>query len=289
VRHKKKTIDPEDPESSVIVISADFREESPFFALSEYRVYADEQLQQSRRWVEKSLADSDARDYDFPWTRVEGDLRLEGVPPRPLSFQLDRGRLLNLLVGHTIYNDPTVAIREIIQNSLDAVRFQHHLNVREAQSARTRPPAMGRVVVRWDPAIRELSVEDNGVGMDLDVIQNLRLRKETIDTSKQNIGEIVRHWVILPECDVIYAETGLPEERVGFKAPADALRHYRKITDDVASASRFVSRHVIEYKIKERVESYAGAASRGTSRYELAFATAHGGLPEKTYAPQPKS
>ena len=55
VRHKKKPVDPHDPESSVIVISADFHDDRPFFALSEYRVYADEQLQQSRgRWVGKA-------------------------------------------------------------------------------------------------------------------------------------------------------------------------------------------------------------------------------------------
>ena len=65
-RTKKKTVAPNDPDPSVIVISADFHDEPPFFALSEYRVYADEQVQQSRRSIEKSLSDSDASDYDFP-------------------------------------------------------------------------------------------------------------------------------------------------------------------------------------------------------------------------------
>jgi molecular chaperone HtpG len=82
----------------------------------------------------------------------------------------DRGRLLDLLVGHTIYNDATVAVRELLQNAIDAVRYQHYLEEKEyANTGRPASP-MGKVIIKWDPAERLLIVEDNGIGMDRAVI-----------------------------------------------------------------------------------------------------------------------
>jgi hypothetical protein len=166
---KKREFDPEDPDSTIIQISANFEEEKPLFSLQEYITYANSQIHQSYRWVQNSQEDSDAKNYLFPWTTVKGDVRLKGVPPHPLKFELDRGRLLDLLVGHTIYNDPTVALRELLQNGIDAVRFQYYLKKRENPGEF---PKIGTVQVRWNENDRYLIVEDNGIGMDLDTIEN---------------------------------------------------------------------------------------------------------------------
>jgi len=121
---KGRKLEETDPDSAVIVLNADFTEERPLFALQEYIAYADTEIKQSKRWIDISKDSPDGRDYSFPWHKLEGDVRLEGVPPQPMRFELDRGQLLDLLVGHTIYNDPTVAVRELLQNSIDAVRYQ---------------------------------------------------------------------------------------------------------------------------------------------------------------------
>ncbi len=170
VRPTGRELVEDDPTSAIFQINVDFTEEAPLFALQEYIAYANHEIQQCNRWVEKSQQNRDAHQYSFPWHTVKGDVRLEGVPPQPMSFELDRGRLLDLLVGHTIYNDPTVAVRELLQNAIDAVRFQHHLDKREAASDRE-DVRMGKVRVLWDPDQRILEVEDDGVGMDLDVIK----------------------------------------------------------------------------------------------------------------------
>ncbi len=172
VRPKKREIDITNPDSMVIQISADFTEERPLFALQEYITYANNQITQSKRWTDKSQQDTDARRYIFPWYSVRGDVRLEGVPPRPLKFELDRGRLLDLLVGHTIYNDPTVAIRELLQNGIDAVRYQHHLACRDARAVGRELPAIGKVSIRWNPKEHTLTIDDDGVGMDEDIIKH---------------------------------------------------------------------------------------------------------------------
>jgi hypothetical protein len=309
---KGRSLIESDPESAVIVINADFTEERPLFSLQEYIAYADSEIKQSKRWVETSKESPDAKDFSFPWHRVDGDVRLEGVPPQPMRFEMDRGQLLDLLVGHTIYNEPTVAVRELLQNGIDAVRYQAHLDTREAEVTKTDCPPLGKVVVHWQSSSRMLVIEDNGIGMDRDVIRHhlmsvgssyyntpqfeaehrdfvpisrfgigiltcfmvsddieivtfkknrgFRIRmtsvkstyllrelergnslleglephgtrvtlrvRDTVDLQKRSILDIVKHWVILPECDVEYSEPGLQSIKVGFPSVADALRSY---------------------------------------------------------------
>lgn len=167
-----RDFDPNDVDSHFIIVGADFTEEEPFFALTEYLAYSNEQIKQSKRWVDSSQNKPDGKYYSFPWHKVEGDILVEGNEPFKMNFKLDRGKLLNLLVGHTIYNDPTVAVRELLQNAIDAVRFQNHLDKREVGGQRDKiEPEMGQVTVNWNPDNRELIVEDNGIGMNLDIIK----------------------------------------------------------------------------------------------------------------------
>lgn len=126
---KNREFSETDLDSHVIIISADFKEEKPFFSLTEYVAYANDQMIQTKRWADNSQKDPDGKYYLFPWQAVKGDIRVEGNVPHQMNFELDRGRLLDLLVGHTIYNDPKVAIRELLQNAIDAVRYEHYLGM----------------------------------------------------------------------------------------------------------------------------------------------------------------
>jgi hypothetical protein len=175
VNMKGREFNPEDEESHIIEVTADFTEERPFFALAEYIAWADQEIRQTKRWADASQQIPDAKGFVFPWRAIKGDIRVEGNLPRPMRFELDRGRLLDLLVGHTIYNDPTVAVRELLQNAIDAVRFQLHLDNKDASRLITKPE-MGRVIIDWNPETRLLTVEDNGTGMDLGTIENHLLR-----------------------------------------------------------------------------------------------------------------
>jgi hypothetical protein len=187
VHMKGREFDEEDTDSHVIEISADFSEERPFFVLSEYIEYARDQMEQSKRWVDASRQVKDAKYYSFPWHSVVPNIQVEGNEPIPIRFELDRGRLLNLLVGHTIYNDATVAVRELMQNAIDAVRFQHHLEC-EGKAKTDIEPEIGEVQVNWSKEKRELTVQDNGTGMDYDIIQYhlMKVGASYYDTAKFN-------------------------------------------------------------------------------------------------------
>ena len=156
-----------DDDSAIVMVRADFTEEQPLFALQEYISYADDQIKQSYRWTQKSQKQNDGKNYEFYLRGVDSDIQLEGIRPSPIKFELDRGRLLDLLVGHTIYNDATVAIRELLQNSIDAVRFQGVLD-----SEGGAPDGIGGVKIKWNDTTRSLVIEDNGTGMDRDIIDN---------------------------------------------------------------------------------------------------------------------
>jgi molecular chaperone HtpG len=69
------------------------------------------------------------------------------------------------------FADPLDCLRELLQNAIDAVRFQKYLNVKA-----TRDEREGAVTVTWSAGDRLLSVSDNGTGMSLDTIQNHLLR-----------------------------------------------------------------------------------------------------------------
>jgi molecular chaperone HtpG len=363
VRPKGRALDEQDPDTAVVQISADFSEEQPLLALQEYLAYADQQLKQSKRWADKSQLEEDARRYSFPWHTIKGDVRLEGVPPHPLNFELDRGRLLNLLVGHTIYNDPTVAIRELLQNGIDAVRFQHHLEMRTALAAGRPVPDLGRVLLTWNEATRLLAVEDIGVGMDQEVIKNnlmrvgasfydtdqfktdyadfspisrfgigiltcfmvsddieivtckngagLRIRmtsvhtdyllrelppgdpllrgiephgtrvslrlREDVDFKGSTVLDIVRYWVILPDCKVEYSEPDEVPIRIGYASPHEALTNLM-LSDDSEKHPTFRRTEIV---VKHRESTGEDDNQYMRSKYELAIAVESGLFPEK--------
>ncbi|MCI5143958.1 MAG: hypothetical protein D3923_00185 [Candidatus Electrothrix sp. AR3] len=364
---KTRNFLPSDTDSHVIIISSDFEEERPFFVLTEYIAYADQQIAQNHRWASKSQDEPDAAHYSFPWHSVKPDIRVEGNEPRPMRFELDRGRLLDLLVGHTIYNDPTVAIRELLQNAIDAVRYQHFLDNRDAGS-NSQPVPMGRVTVKWDSEKRQLIVQDQGTGMNWDVIRhhlmtvgasfydsptfkansadfipisrfgigiltcfmvsdNVEIRtwkkkvghrirmssvqanyllkelretdliedendehgttismilRPSVDLNKKTILDILRYWVIMPACEVVYEEKGGETEQIGFSSPADALRYFLFESEEELESEEERG-EVLEKIDKTNIDIESRSFPKDGEEYELAFAVKRGLTPERNF------
>ena len=108
-----------------------------------------------------------ATKHSFPWRHIDTSrIEAKGFLAQPFQFQIDQARILDLLTGHTLYNDSGVVLRELLQNSIDAVRLEH----------RSKAMQSGNVIVRWDSANRIFEVQDNGTGMSLDIIESNFLR-----------------------------------------------------------------------------------------------------------------
>ena len=149
-----------------IEVHAMYDNADDYFGITSYLEYAEEQLRLCYDWTVQSNKHLDTK-YLFPWRRIDTS-RIEAVGflNRPFEFTLDKERILELLTGHTLYNDSRVVLRELVQNALDAVRLAHGPDIGKN----------GEIHIRWDSKRRVLEISDNGIGMTQDVIERNFLR-----------------------------------------------------------------------------------------------------------------
>ncbi|MDH3719294.1 MAG: hypothetical protein OES79_14335 [Planctomycetota bacterium] len=110
-----------------------------------------------------------------------------------LQFRLDQDEIQQLLMGESLYGDPGLCIRELLQNALDALELRE-LRLKMKQKGEAREPVDGdlirpgwvrepdgreeelRVTLDWgtdeETSQQWLRVTDNGVGMTEEVIKN---------------------------------------------------------------------------------------------------------------------
>jgi hypothetical protein len=87
----------------------------------------------------------------------------------PLRFELDRSRIISLLMGQQLYGESWPALREVYQNALDACRYRRameNLAVHDG-SARSGRNYQARILIRFgsDAGRRFVEYVDNGIGM----------------------------------------------------------------------------------------------------------------------------
>lgn len=166
VRAVKPEKPSDDRDSDTIGIHASFEDEKAYFGLLAYlQQFASKELERCYDWARK--AQNEGTKFRFPWKKISwSQVEPIGFEGHNYSFILDQEKILKLLTGHTLYDDSRVAIREVLQNALDAVRFQKHLFPDEP---------MGKIEIFWNTNSRELTIRDTGVGMTKDTIEKFLL------------------------------------------------------------------------------------------------------------------
>ncbi|MBC3985593.1 ATP-binding protein [Streptomyces sp. AC536] len=149
-----------------IAVYAKFTDGDGFFGLTSYLRYAVQELRTSHDWIQRSNL-ANGLNYQFPWKSIDTSrIEAKGFLTQTFHFSLDQAKVLDLLTGHTLYNDSNVVLRELLQNSIDAVRLEHgELSQRD-----------GKVWVRWDAESRTLEIRDNGSGMTQEIIERNLLK-----------------------------------------------------------------------------------------------------------------
>lgn len=152
-------------------IIALFEDESGFFGLIAYLNYANKQLKENFRLNEISRKQN-ATKFEYPWRNIDdSNIETKDFEKRQFEFILDQTRILDLLIGHTLYNDSTVVLRELTQNAIDACKLKkYELTERGVTSFKP------EINIEWNDDSRELCFIDNGTGMTLDIIQNHLLK-----------------------------------------------------------------------------------------------------------------
>jgi molecular chaperone HtpG len=87
---------------------------------------------------------------------------------RDTQFNLSKRQVIDLLMGTKLYGNPEVALRELLQNSIDACLL------RQAQEAKWENSYQPEVTVKYYIEDKDiiLQIEDNGTGMDQYIIDN---------------------------------------------------------------------------------------------------------------------
>ncbi|MGD0638852.1 MAG: ATP-binding protein, partial [Nitrososphaerales archaeon] len=158
---KEGNVDPTAP-TDTVEVHGYFTEPEGFFSLTAYLSYARKELQRSNEWAQTARKKKGSA-YEFPWRDIDdSNCEAEGFINKQFEFTLDQAKVLDLLTGHRLYNDTTVVLRELVQNSLDAIRLQWEGVTGLIED--------GEVRIIWDTRERSLTVEDNGTGMTQDTI-----------------------------------------------------------------------------------------------------------------------
>jgi molecular chaperone HtpG len=82
--------------------------------------------------------------------------------PETRSFEADVAKLLHLMV-HSVYSDKDVFLRELISNAADACEKLRYEGL--SDPALLSDDGQPRITVTLDPDNRQLTIEDNGIGM----------------------------------------------------------------------------------------------------------------------------
>jgi molecular chaperone HtpG len=156
-----------DAPRDTIEYHAHFTSEAGFFGLTHYLAYAEQQIQLSNTWAEESRTKHGVPSYTFPWRYIDqSKIRTEGFLRKQFQFEIDQAKILDLLTGHTLYNDTNVVLRELTQNAIDAVRLQHSDSTGAGPSAEK-----GHVIITWDSNERTMEFLDDGTGMTQNIIE----------------------------------------------------------------------------------------------------------------------
>ncbi len=134
--------------------------------------------------------------FQLPDT-VKTEIVSEGYTYLPYRFELDDQRVYQLLMGRAIYSNPLDAIRELIQNAVDACSYRDALT--KLTDPHNIPDTRNRITVTYEESdggrsYPLLTVTDTGTGMDAWVIDRFFLK---VGRSYYSSGEFLRDRVDL--------------------------------------------------------------------------------------------
>lgn len=151
-------------------VVATFHDEDAYSHFMDYLSYAEEELKITHE-ICKTSSEKNNDGYIFPWDGIcKEKIKTEGFNAEKLKFELDKDNILNLLIGHTLYNQANVVLRELAQNAIDACRLMNQSS--KCGSTDYQP----EIRIEWDENKHILKVSDNGTGMNEEIIKKYLLK-----------------------------------------------------------------------------------------------------------------
>jgi hypothetical protein len=165
------------PSGTSITVRATCELPKIHFALETLLENIELELSQCQRYLLESSADQSR--FSISFQKIISDVKpkqiydslknkwVDTYKPLKVKFSLSTKEIFDLFMGERLYRDKTVGIRELLQNSVDAIRL---MNIMPYKPHGWSPKIMVRHF-KNDENKEFISVSDNGVGMDESIIK----------------------------------------------------------------------------------------------------------------------
>lgn len=162
-----------------VMFRAECRKPAYYVAVMEFLDWVDHELGECRRLVAKEAPHEIAGRYKLHLPPVVDRTQVEMEDKNYLAgafrFQLEYDRIMKLLMDKSLYPDPSLFLRELLQNSLDACRNREaHAKENHAESLYT--PRIAVWDYSGDPEDPRIIFQDNGMGMSRRIVENYFMR-----------------------------------------------------------------------------------------------------------------
>lgn len=116
------------------------------------------------------------KDYDQKYyfkinNPINDEIKTIGFSTSELRFNLDYNKITKLLMGENIYGGKKYGLREIIQNSIDAIMLKKEIILNNPNKT-INIQYVPTIKIILDEENNEVSIVDNGIGMSMEVIKS---------------------------------------------------------------------------------------------------------------------
>lgn len=150
-----------------IQIAGSTKDHLVYAALEDLKAWCEEQF----RGCDDLLAEMNDKNYYLDVYRLDWKVKADGFKPANIRFEFDRANTFAILAEGIYQNDPYVFLRELLQNSIDAIRTRiatrkkrglsyDNIGVIEVDVEHLKD---GDAVITWS---------DDGIGMNENIIRN---------------------------------------------------------------------------------------------------------------------
>jgi hypothetical protein len=148
-----------------IVVHADSSHPAIEASIKQFCGYIERELRDTSAVIKRNSPDVLERyRLDVPIT-VRSNVRSQGYVYKDFSFRLNQTAVMKLLMGEKLYAHPGAAVRELIQNAVDACLLR-----RQMERAGPYEPKISVRLLRGTDNSAWIEVSDNGIGMDEHVL-----------------------------------------------------------------------------------------------------------------------
>ena len=153
-----------------LVYTAEYSDPNIEHKVNEYLKWVKQEIEACREYISEHVGNWN--NLRLPY-RIKTNIDRTGYEGGDFHITMDQERIINLLAGENLYSDSCVFVRELLQNSIDAILW------RGENDPYFDAKKDGKIkITTWHDETGQgwFKIEDNGTGMDENIIKNYFLR-----------------------------------------------------------------------------------------------------------------